>query len=106
MAYSATLPQNVEPTVIDSAAVGIGSKVRELWGSRELLYFLTVRDIKVRYKQTLLGLAWVLIQPLLTMLIFSFVFGRFVRVNTGPIPYPLFALSGLVLWLFFANGVN
>jgi len=71
-----------------------------------LLYFLTLRDIKVRYKQTLMGVAWVIIQPLLTVVIFTLVFNRFVRLNTGSLPYPLFALSGLLLWLFFANAVT
>ena len=71
-----------------------------------MLYFLTLRDIKVRYKQTMMGIAWVIIQPLLTVLIFTLVFNRFVRLDTGPLPYPLFALSGLLLWLFFANAVT
>ena len=78
----------------------------ELWQYRELLYFLTLRDIKVRYKQTLMGVAWVIIQPLLTVLIFTLVFNRFVRLETGSLPYPLFALCGLLLWLFFANAVT
>lgn len=97
---------DLAPTLIQSEAAGVSLSLRELWIYRELLYFLTLRDIKVRYKQTLLGIAWVLIQPLLTMLIFSLVFNRFVRVDTGGMPYPLFALSGLVLWLFFANAVT
>ncbi len=91
--------------VIESEEDGVRLKLGELWHYRELLYFLTLRDIKVRYKQTLLGVTWVLIQPLLTMLIFTLVFTRFMRMNTGEMPYPLFALSGLVLWLFFANAV-
>ena len=78
----------------------------ELWQFRELLYLLTIRDIKVRYKQTLMGMAWVIIQPLTTMLIFTLVFNRFVRVDTRPMAYPLFALSGLLPWLFFANAVT
>ena len=80
--------------------------LQELWHYRELLYFLTLRDIKVRYKQTLMGLAWVIIQPLMTMLIFTLVFNRFVRLDAGPLPYPLFALSGLLLWLFFSSAVS
>ena len=92
--------------LIQSEQTGIRLNLGELWRFRELLYFLTLRDIKVRYKQTLLGITWVLIQPLLTMLIFTLVFNRFVRVNTGNIPYPLFALSGLMLWLFFSNAVT
>ena len=92
--------------LIESEQTGVRLNLGELWRFRELLYFLTLRDIKVRYKQTLLGIAWVLIQPFLTMLIFSLVFSRFVKVNTGTMPYPLFALSGLMLWLFFANAVT
>jgi lipopolysaccharide transport system permease protein len=91
---------------IESEEAGVRLNPGELWRNRELLYFLTLRDIKVRYKQTLLGITWVLIQPLLTMLVFTLVFNRFVRLNTGDMPYPLFALSGLVLWLFFANAVT
>jgi lipopolysaccharide transport system permease protein len=94
------------PTLIRSEATGTQLNLGELWRYRELLYFLTQRDIKVRYKQTLLGVAWVLIQPLGTMLIFTLVFTRFVRVDTGGMSYPLFALSGLVLWLFFTNAIT
>lgn len=91
--------------VIKSEAAGVELNLAELWSYRELLYFLTLRDIKVRYKQTLMGVMWVLIQPLLTMIVFTLIFNRFVRLDSGPLPYPLFALSGLVLWLFFANAV-
>ena len=92
--------------LIESEEAGVQLNLSELWKYRELLYLLTLRDIKVRYKQTLMGLAWVIIQPLTTMLIFTLVFNRFVRVDTGPMPYPLFALSGLLPWLFFANAVT
>jgi lipopolysaccharide transport system permease protein len=93
-------------TLIQSEEKGVQLELGELWDYRELLYFLTLRDIKVRYKQTVMGLAWVIIQPLTTMLIFTLVFNRFVRLDTGALPYPLFALSGLLLWLFFANAVT
>ena len=93
-------------TLIQSEENGVQLDLGELWHYRELLYFLTLRDIKVRYKQTVMGLAWVIIQPLATMLIFTLVFNRFVRLDTGALPYPLFALSGLLLWLFFANAVT
>jgi len=93
-------------TRIKSEEAGVALNLGELWQYRELLYFLTLRDIKVRYKQTLMGVAWVIIQPLLTVLIFTLVFNRFVRLDTGSLPYPLFALSGLLLWLFFANAVT
>ena len=93
-------------TLIKSEESGVQLNLGELWHYRELLYFLTLRDIKVRYKQTVMGLAWVIIQPLTTMLIFTLVFNRFVRLDAGALPYPLFALSGLLLWLFFANAVT
>jgi len=92
--------------LIKSEAAGVQLNLGELWRFRELLYFLTLRDIKVRYKQTLMGVAWVIIQPLLTVLIFTLVFNRFVRLDAGSLPYPLFALCGLLLWLFFANAVT
>ena len=82
--------------------------LRELWAYRELLYFLTWRDVKVRYKQTLLGVLWVIIQPLATMLIFTLLFGRLAGLEsrTGGIPYPLFAFAGLLPWTFFANALT
>ena len=78
---------------------------RELWANRELLYFLVGRDVKVRYKQTVLGVAWAILQPLATMLVFSLFFGRLAKVPSDGVPYPLFALSALVPWTFFANGL-
>ena len=80
--------------------------LRSLWEYRELLYFLTWRDIKVRYKQTALGAAWAILQPMATMLIFSLFFGRLVKVPSDGIPYPLFSFAALVPWTFFANGLN
>ncbi|MGH9900240.1 MAG: ABC transporter permease [Pyrinomonadaceae bacterium] len=77
----------------------------EMWAYRELLYFLTWRDIKVRYKQTAFGAAWVIFQPLFTMLVFTFFFGKLVGAPEG-IPYPLFAYTGLLPWTFFANAVS
>jgi homopolymeric O-antigen transport system permease protein len=93
-------------TLIKSEEAGVQLNLGELWSYRELLYFLTLRDVKVRYKQTLMGVAWVLIQPLLTMLIFTLIFNRFVKLDAGILPYPLFAFTGLLLWLFFANAVT
>jgi lipopolysaccharide transport system permease protein len=87
-------------------AAGVQLNLADLWAYRELLYFLTWRDIKVRYKQTLMGVAWVVIQPLLTMFVFTLVFTRFVRVDEGDIPYPLFAYAGLMLWTFFQVSVT
>src|SRR5262245_32274665 len=80
--------------------------LHDLWVYRELLYFLTWRDVKVRYKQTLLGAAWAIIQPLLAMMIFTLFFGRFAGVASDGIPYPLFAYAGLLPWMFFSNAVT
>lgn len=79
---------------------------KDLWAYRELLFFLTWRDVKVRYKQTALGAAWAILQPMATMLIFSLFFGRLVKVPSDGIPYPIFAFAALVPWTFFANGLN
>jgi lipopolysaccharide transport system permease protein len=79
--------------------------VRELWQFRELLFFLTWRDVKVRYKQTALGAAWAVLQPLMMMVVFTIFFGRMARVPSGGVPYPLFALAGLLPWTFFATAV-
>jgi lipopolysaccharide transport system permease protein len=78
---------------------------RELWQYRELLFFLTWRDVKIRYKQTILGAAWAILQPLATMLVFSLFFGRVAASTTGDVPYSLFVLAGLVPWLFFSNAI-
>ena len=78
----------------------------ELWASRELLAFLTWRDIKVRYQQTVLGAAWAIIQPLFTMMIFTLFFGRLAKVPSDGIPYPIFAYAGLLPWTFFSNAVT
>jgi lipopolysaccharide transport system permease protein len=84
----------------------VGLNFPELWKYRELLYFLIWRDLKVRYKQTALGAAWAIIQPLLTMLVFSLFFGRLAHVPSDGVPYPLFAFTGLVPWTFFANAIT
>jgi len=84
----------------------ISLKLRELWEYRELLYFLTWRDVKVRYKQTVLGAAWAVIQPFFTMVVFSLFFGRLAKVPSDGIPYPIFSYTALVPWTFFANGLN
>jgi lipopolysaccharide transport system permease protein len=79
---------------------------KDLWAYRELLFFLTWRDVKVRYKQTALGAAWAILQPLFMMVIFTIFFGRLAGVDSAGIPYPLFALAGLVPWTFFANAIT
>jgi len=79
--------------------------VKQLWQYRELLYFLSWRDIKVRYKQTALGAAWAVIQPFMTMVVFSLFFGKLAKMPSDGIPYPLFAYAALVPWTFFSNGL-
>jgi lipopolysaccharide transport system permease protein len=79
---------------------------RELWAYRELAWVLTLRDIKVRYKQTVLGAAWALIQPVTSMLIFSVVLGKFAGIPSDGHPYPLFVYAGLLPWMLFANAVT
>ena len=78
----------------------------ELWAYRELLYFLTWRDVKVRYKQAALGIAWAVIQPLFTMLVFTLFFGRLAKIPSNGVPYPLFSYAALLPWTFFANAVT
>ena len=84
----------------------VSLRLRELWEYRELLYFLTWRDIKVRYKQTVLGAAWAIIQPFFTMVVFSLFFGRLAGIPSDGVPYPIFSFTALVPWTFFANGLN
>lgn len=80
-------------------------RLQELWAYRELLYFLVWRDVKVRYKQTALGIAWAVVQPLLTMVVFSLFFGRLARVPSEGVPYPIFSYAALLPWTFFAQGL-
>ncbi len=92
--------------LIEAEDRGSSLDLRELWAYRELLYFLTWRDNKIRYKQTLLGVTWAIIQPLFAMLMFTLLFGRLARMPSDGIPYPLFAYAGLLPWTFFANAVT
>lgn len=79
---------------------------RELWDFRELMFYLTWRDILLRYKQTVLGILWVIIQPLLAVAVFSIVFGKFGKLPSGGVPYPVFAFCALLPWNLFANGLS
>ena len=99
-------PFELPVTVIEPSRGWISLNLRDLWEYRELLYFLTWRDIKVRYKQTILGAAWAIIQPFFTMVVFSLFFGRLARMPSDDIPYPLFSYAALVPWTFFANGLS
>lgn len=92
--------------VITSKKTGsLGKTLSEVWAYRELLYFLVWKDVKIRYKQTVLGIAWAVLQPLIAMVIFWFIFGAVLNVQTD-IPYPLFAYSGLVIWIYFSTALN
>lgn len=96
-----------KPLVVIQPSRGlIALNLRELWHFRDLLYILTERDIKVRYKQTSLGVLWAIIQPLFTMLIFTLFFGRLAEIPSDGIPYPIFAYAGLLPWTFFSNAVT
>ncbi|MCA1592674.1 MAG: ABC transporter permease [Acidobacteria bacterium] len=92
--------------VIEPRAAQFDINLRDLWSYHELFYFLTWRDVKVRYKQTLLGVLWAILQPLMMMLIFALFFGKLVGVPSDGIPYPLFAFAGLLPWTFFSTAVN
>src|SRR5262245_7636594 len=80
--------------------------LRDLWEYRELLYFLTWRDVKVRYKQTVFGVAWVVLQPLIAMVIFSLIFGRLANLPSNGIPYPIFTFTALLPWTLFSGALQ
>lgn len=110
-AIAALAPASVDDRLVPYVRIEpsrgwVSLKLRELWEYRELLYFLVWRDIKVRYKQTVLGAAWAIIQPFFTMVVFSLFFGRLARIPSDGIPYPIFSYSALVPWTFFANGMS
>jgi lipopolysaccharide transport system permease protein len=80
-------------------------ELKSIWAYRELLYFLVWRDIKIRYKQTAIGIAWALVQPLVTMLVFTVIFSKFAKIDSEGIPYPVFAYTGLLPWNYFAGSL-
>lgn len=94
------------PLIIEPARNWVNINFSEIWNSRELIYFLVWREIKVRYQQTLLGAAWAILQPVFTMLIFSLFFGRLAKIPSEGVPYSLFVFTALVPWMFFANGLS
>lgn len=98
-------PSAVAPLVIEPEHGWRLINARELWRSRELLYFLALRDIKVRYKQTALGAAWAVLQPFMMMVVFTIFLGRMAGVSAGDAPYPLFVYAGLLPWTFFSTAV-
>jgi lipopolysaccharide transport system permease protein len=100
-------PLDQEPTTVIRPRKGwVGVDLRELWEYRELIYFLMWRDIKVRYKQTLLGAGWAILKPLFSMILFNFIFNRLAGLSTDGIPGPVFYYSGFLLWILFQDGVN
>jgi lipopolysaccharide transport system permease protein len=84
----------------------VSLRLKELWEYRELLYFLVWRDVKVRYKQTALGALWAVLQPVMTMLVFSIFFGRLAKVPSDGIPYPVFVYAALLPWQLFAYALT
>src|SRR6266498_2102111 len=100
---SIAIPSHLPKTRREASQGWAWPKLRELWEFRELLYFFAWRDIKVRYKQTVMGVLWAIIQPFLTMVIFSLFFGRLANIPSDGLPYPVFSYAALVPWTFFAN---
>ncbi|NTU78054.1 MAG: ABC transporter permease [Chloroflexales bacterium] len=101
------IPRSTLPTVVIKPTQGlILLRWREIWEYRELFFFLIWRDVKVRYKQTILGAAWAIIQPVMTMVIFSIFFGRLAGVSSDGFPYPIFAYAGLLPWQLFATALS
>jgi lipopolysaccharide transport system permease protein len=100
------MQERIELIRIEPSKGWIALQFKELWAYRELLYFLIWRDVKVRYKQTALGAAWAIIQPLFTMIVFSLFFGRLGKIPSDGIPYPIFSYAALVPWAFFSQGLS
>ena len=94
------------PIIIQPSRGWASLQLRAVWEYRELLYFLVWRDVKVRYKQTALGVAWVVLQPVISMVVFSFLFGTLLKVPSGEVPYPIFAYAALLPWNYFATSLT
>jgi lipopolysaccharide transport system permease protein len=106
---SALLPESalrLQHTRIEPTSGFVSLKLGEVWEYRELLYFLIWRDVKVRYKQTALGVGWAVIQPLMTMIVFSIFFGKLGKMASDGVPYPIFSFAALVPWTLFATGLT
>ncbi len=101
-----SLAEQTQPILIEPPRRWESLDLREFWRYRELLYFLAWRDIKVRYKQTVIGMAWAVLQPFLTMVVFSIIFGALLRVPSDGVPYPVFSYAGLLPWNFFAGALT
>lgn len=103
---SPTAPAKVKVTRIEPIKGWISLGLDELWEYRQLLVFLIWRDVKVRYKQTIIGAAWAILQPLFTMIIFTFIFGRMAQMSSNGVPYPIFSYAALVPFYFFSNALT
>ena len=98
--------EELHVTIIQPPKGLVSLGLKELWEYWELLYFLTWRDIKVRYKQTLLGGLWAILQPFCMMVVFSLFFGKLAQIPSDGVPYPIFAYAGLLPWTFFSKGMT
>ncbi|MDH7491644.1 MAG: ABC transporter permease [Methanolinea sp.] len=106
MTSPTTAPDDLPVTIITPPKKWVPVDFKELWAYRELLYIFTWRDVKLRYKQTALGAAWAIIQPLFAMVIFTVIFGGFAKIPSEGVPYPLFSLAALLPWTLFAEGLS
>jgi lipopolysaccharide transport system permease protein len=107
MTEAAITPKTEVPVVIIRPSRGLAAlNLRDLWVYRELIFFMIWRDLKVRYKQTMLGAAWAVIQPVMTMLVFNFIFGSVAKLPTDGIPYPIFSYTALLPWGLFTTALN
>lgn len=104
--FESDQPLTKPQTVIQATSGWNSLNLRELWDFRELLYFFIWRDIKVRYKQTVLGASWAVLQPFFTMIVFSIFFGKLAKMPSDGVPYPIFSYAALVPWTFFSNGIG
>jgi len=100
------IEQEIPEVVIEPTRGLAALQLGALWEYRELLYFLVWRDVKVRYKQTALGVAWIVLQPVVSMVVFSFLFGGLLKVPSGDVPYPIFSYAALLPWNYFASSLN
>src|SRR5947209_8253155 len=100
-------PVDRNPTVLIESRNGLFDlNLEEIWRYKELLYFLVWRDVKVRYKQTAIGAAWVVLQPMLAIIVFTAVFAYFAKIPSDGLPYPVFALAGLLPWNYFSRAMD
>ena len=101
------LTKHEPPTIYIKPTKGLAAlNLRDLWTYRELIFFMVWRDVKVKYKQTLLGMAWAIVQPVMTMIVFTFVFDKVAKLPTDGIPYPVFSFTGLLPWGLFVTALN